>query len=55
MGYRSIESYGASARDDIRIGHLALIREGLDTLIRDGKPLPEPFTEKEILANSSVA
>ena len=27
VGYRSLESYGASSRDDIRTGHLAIIRE----------------------------
>ncbi len=54
IGFRSFESYGAQARDDIRAGHLAIIREGLDKLVKQGQPLPEPFMKKEILANSSV-
>ncbi len=54
IGYRSFESYGAQARDDIRTGHLAIIREGLDQLVKQGKELPEPYMKKEILANSTV-
>jgi hypothetical protein len=54
IAYRSLESYGASSRDDIRTGHLAIIREGLDTLVREGKALPDPFQKKEIFANSSI-
>ena len=54
LGYRSYESYGAQSRDDIRAGHLAIIREGLDTLIKSGKDLPEAYQKKEIIANSVV-
>jgi hypothetical protein len=54
IGYRSIESYGASSRDDIRTGHLAIIREGLDTLVKKWQTLPEAYMKKEIIANSSV-
>lgn len=51
VGYRSIAAYGSQARDDIRIGHLALIREGLDALIANGKPLPDGYTPKNILVD----
>jgi hypothetical protein len=54
VGYRSLESYGASSRDDIRTGHIAIIREWLDRLMKEGKPFPEAYLKKEILTNSSV-
>lgn len=54
IGYRSIQSFGAEARDDIRAGHLAVIKEWLDKLIKQGKELPEAYQKKEILSNSVV-
>lgn len=54
IGYRSFESYGVQSRDDIRTGHLAVIREWLDKLRKEGKMLPEAYQKKEIIANNVV-
>ncbi len=34
IGYRSLQGYDAQSRDDIRAGHLALIKEGLDKVAK---------------------
>lgn len=54
IGYRSFESYGIQSRDEIRTGHLAVIREWLDKLRKEWKTLPEPYQKKEIIANNIV-
>lgn len=54
IGYKSFESYGIQSRDEIRTGHLAVIREWLDKLRKEWKTLPEAYQKKEIIANNVV-
>lgn len=54
IGYRSFESYSTQARDEIRTGHLAVIREWLDKLRKEWKALPEAYQKKEIIANNII-
>ena len=52
--YKSYESYGTQSRDDIRMGHLAIIREWLDKLRKEWKTLPDAYQKKEIIANNNI-
>lgn len=52
IGFQSFESYGVQSRDEMRTGHLAIIREWLDKLRKEWKTLPEPYKKKLIIANN---
>lgn len=52
--FRALQSYNSTIRDNIRIGHLATIRDGLEKLIQEGKTLPDAYQEKQISVGNII-
>lgn len=55
IGYASYSSYGTKNRDEIRMGHMAIIKEALESHIKAGKPMPKGYMQKEVISGGKMS